>query len=65
MVYMTDVTGLTVHLCQEDSYYEKFCLGGGRMKSGTRVGGKLSGFEAVWLGSWVGCFNLHKCPDAL
>ena len=54
MVKVTDVTDSTVHL-----HKEALCnlhLGGGRLKGGTRGGGKLSGFVAMWLGSWIDLF---------
>lgn len=63
---MTDVTGLMVHLCIEDSCYQRICVW---EVVGWRVG---QGWEASCLGLrlcglalGLVCFNSYKCPDAL
>lgn len=65
MVEVTDVTDSTVHLSIRKALPPcNLHLGGGRLKRWDK-GGKLSGFVAMWLGSWIDLFNLYRCPDAL
>ena len=63
---MTDVSGIKVHLCKEDSCYQRVCVWEvAGLIEGQAVGASCLGLQLCGLALGLVCFNLNKCPDAL